>query len=298
MTTMIAPLTLVTRSRDASTLLLFAMTTTNALKIHALLENASTLQSQSLNQLTNAQFQLAELLKDHTLTRRIAMTTMHAPLTLATAQLESARTKERTVMTTTNAPLILALMETASTLQSHALTTILAPLTLAMQQLDASTLQSLTTSLLKAKTDATSTLATSPLETKSRLQSFATTPMLALMTLATQQLDVYSLQRSAKERICASHLIAIQSPESALSTKSLAMTTTNAPLTLAMERPENASTLQSAAVMETNAQPIHANQTLDSALTFPKSAMTKTLAPEILVTPQLETASSKTFLLN
>jgi hypothetical protein len=201
-------------------------------------------------------------------------------------------------MTTTNAPLTLALMETASTLQSLALTTILAPLILAMQQLDASTHQSLTTRLLKAKTDATNTLAILSLEIKSRLQFFATTPMLALMTLATQLQDVSSLQRFAKERICASHLIATQSLESALSTKSLAMTTTNAQLTLAMERPENASTLQSAAVMETNAQPILVNPTLDFALTFPKSAMTKTLAPEMLATPLLETASSKTFLLN
>jgi hypothetical protein len=298
MTTTTAPLILATRSRDASTLQLFAMTTTCALKIHALLENASTLQFQSLNQLTNAQLQLAELLKDHTPTRRIVTTTMHAPSTLATAQLESARTKERIAMTTTNAPLTLALMETASTLQSLALTTILAPLILAMQQLDASTHQSLTTRLLKAKTDATNTLAILSLEIKSRLQFFATTPMLALMTLATQLQDVSSLQRFAKERICASHLIATQSLESALSTKSLAMTTTNAQLTLAMERPENASTLQSAAVMETNAQPILVNPTLDFALTFPKSAMTKTLAPEMLATPLLETASSKTFLLN
>jgi len=225
---------------------LFVTTTTCALKILALLESASTLQSQSQHQLTCAPFQLAALHKDHTLIQRTVTTTIHAPLIHATAPLEFARTLEQTVTTAMHAPLIHAtiLLDNALTLQSLALTTTLAPPTLAMQQLDASTLQSMTTRLSRRMTDATNILATSPLETSSSLQFSATTPMHALMTLAMQQLDASSLQRFAKVLICATHLIATLSLESASLTKLLAMTTTNAQVTLAMVRLELASTLQ------------------------------------------------------
>jgi hypothetical protein len=110
----LALLILVIQKLDVLTLLSFVMITTHVPKTTAKQENAFSNQLMFLLQKTSVKSLLAVQRLEFTLTRRAVTTEIHAPLTLATAQLENANMMDYTAMITTNVLPISASTELAN----------------------------------------------------------------------------------------------------------------------------------------------------------------------------------------
>jgi hypothetical protein len=176
------------------------------------------------------------------------MITILALLTLATASRDANTFLNMTLQRRTlrtNATLTLAtLLELSTRLLSLVTIRTLAPKTLVMQSRESLTLLWSTLRDKRIPTCATPTLAVR--ESSTRLANNATIMMLALLTLATQQLESANTRPfNATMETLALLILATQQLESASTFQRLVMMETLALKILAMLRPESASSLMS-----------------------------------------------------